>query len=235
MIIFAIIISLCACQGQGASEDKTAKVVAAKPTGKKKESPRKVTIYRYGNFPMGSAHALCKELKKTFPEVVISDEVLTLPSEYYLKERNRYKGGGLLQDLKKHQHGDAVIGLTDQIIYQANNISPTYGIMGLSPIGTHTCVVSSKIPKNGRTQTTDNLVKLALHELGHAYGLPHCADEHCYMVDAEHKMKFPQTTDFCSKCRAKLDFNIVYSNTSSTSPSSTIQGDFRREISEACG
>lgn len=151
-------------------------MVSAKSTSKKNESPCKITIYRYGNFPMLTAQALCKELKKTFPEVVISDEILSLPAEHYFKERNRYKGGALLQDLKKHQNGDAVIGLTNQIIYQPNEISPTFGIMGLSPMGTYTCVVSSKIPRNGQTHTLENFVKLALHELGHAYGLPHCPD-----------------------------------------------------------
>lgn len=204
ILLLAIIISLSACQKQSGSEDEPTKEVAAKSTPKKKESPRSVTIYRYGNFPLRTAQALCDELKKPFPEVVISDEILTLPVEHYLKEGDRYKGGGLLQDLKKHKRGDAVIGLTNQIIYQANEISPTYGIMGLSPMGTYTCVVSSKIPRNGQTHTLDNFVKLSLHELGHAYGLPHCPDQHCYMVDAEHKMKFPKTIGFCEKCQSKL-------------------------------
>lgn len=68
-------------------------------------------IYRYGDFPLQTAQALCNELKKTFPEVAVSDEVLTLSAEHYLKERNRYKGGGLPKDLKKHQHGDASLEL----------------------------------------------------------------------------------------------------------------------------
>lgn len=204
LVLLVGLLTLIACQKEENSGDNTTKKTITKSTTKKKEVPRLVTIYRYGDFPLQTAQALCAELKKTFPEVVISDVALTLPSEHYLKERNRYKGGGLLQDLKKHKHGDAVIGLTNEIIYQANEISPTFGIMGLSPMGTYTCVVSSKIPRNGQTHTLDNFVKLALHELGHAYGLPHCPDQHCYMVDAEHKMKFPQTTGFCENCQSKL-------------------------------
>lgn len=204
LIVLALTVVLSACQENKSTEETTTSKEVVNPARKKKESPTMVTIYRYGDFPLQMANALCNELKKTFPEVVISDEVLTLQQEYYLKERNRYKGGGLLQNLKKHQKNDAVVGLTNQIIYQANEISPTFGIMGLSPMGTHTCVVSSKIPKNGQIHSLDNFVKLALHELGHAYGLPHCPDQHCYMVDAEHKMKFPQTTGFCTKCQSKL-------------------------------
>lgn len=171
---------------------------------REESSPRCVTVYRYSDFPLATAEALCKELKKTFPEVKLSSTVLELPAEYYLKERNRYNGSGLLRDLKSHRNGDAVIGLTNRIIYHANEISPTYGVMGLSPIGTHSCVVSSRIPASGKTHSIDNFVKLALHELGHAYGLPHCPDQHCYMVDAEHKMKFPQTTGFCTSCQSRL-------------------------------
>lgn len=76
--------------------------------------------------------------------------------------------------------------------------------MGLSPVGTYICVVSSKIPASGKTHSLDNFVKLSLYELGHSYGLLYCPDQHCYMVDVEHKMKFPNTTGFCTSCKAKL-------------------------------
>lgn len=204
LLVLFIVLLLSSCQERRSFEDKTqSKEVAINSTITKK-SPQRVTIYRYDDFSERLAVALRKELKKTFPEVTLSDEVLTLPEESYLKERNRYSGCGLLNDIKLHKHNDAVIGLTNQIIYQANEISPTFGIMGISPMGTYTCVVSSKIPRNGQTHTLDNFVKLALHELGHAYGLPHCPDQHCYMADAEHKMKLPQTTYFCDKCRSIL-------------------------------
>lgn len=204
LLLLSIVSLLSSCQEQRSHEDKAQSKEGINNSTTKKKSPQRVTIYRYGNFSAQMATALQKELSKTFPEVVLSDEVLTLPEESYLKERNRYNGSGLLKDLRQRKHNDAVIGLTNQIIYQANEISPTFGIMGLSPMGTHTCVVSSKIPRNGQTHTLDNFVKLSLHELGHAYGLPHCPDQHCYMVDAEHKMKFTQTIGFCNKCQSKL-------------------------------
>ena len=89
----------------------------------------------------------------------------------------------MFEELSKHRDGDAVIGLTNKVIFQANEISPTYGIMGISPVGTYKCVVSSKLPKSGKEQSDENFVKLALHELGHAFGLNHCPDQHCFMVD----------------------------------------------------
>ena len=167
--------------------------------------PKTISIYRYGNFSVSKAQRLEKQLKCYFPEVVLKEQILTLPTEHYNKERNRYRGTGLFEELGKHRNGDAVIGLTDYVIFKPNEISQTYGIMGVSPVGTYKCVVSSKIPSSGKEQSDDNFVKLALHELGHAFGLNHCPDQHCYMVDAEHKMKFPQTTGFCESCKTKLN------------------------------
>ena len=167
--------------------------------------PKTISIYRYGDFSVSKAQRLEKQLKSYFPEVILKEQVLTLPAEHYNKERNRYRGSGLFEELGKHRNGDAVIGLTDYVIFKPNEISQTYGIMGVSPVGTYKCVVSSKIPSSGKEQSDDNFVKLSLHELGHAFGLNHCPDQHCYMVDAEHKMKFPQTTGFCESCKTKLN------------------------------
>ena len=186
-------------QTEESAKKEVKKVVKAKPV------PKTISIYRFGNFSNSTAQKLESILKSYFPNVTLKEEALTLPAEHYNKERNRYLGSGLFEELQKHQNGEAVIGLTNYVIFKPNEISPTYGIMGVSPLGTYRCVVSSKIPSSGKEHSTDNFCKLALHELGHSFGLPHCPDQHCIMVDAEHKMKFPQTTGFCESCKEKLN------------------------------
>lgn len=206
-IIFALLALLfvgCSSKEQNTQTENPAKKEIRKVVNKV-TAPKTISIYRYGDFSVNKAQRLEKQLKSYFPEVVLKEDVLTLPTEHYNKERNRYRGTGLFKELGKHRNGDAVIGLTDYVIFKSNEISQTYGIMGVSPVGTYKCVVSSKIPSSGKEQTEDNFVKLSLHELGHAFGLNHCPDQHCYMVDAEHKMKFPQTTDFCESCKTKLN------------------------------
>ena len=200
---FLFVLTACGSDGQG-KQSKTPKK-EVKKVAKKLTVPGTISIYRYGDFPVSKAQRLEKQLKSYFPEVVLKEQVLTLPTKHYNKERNRYLGTGLFDELSKHRNEDAVIGLTNYIIFKPNEISQTYGIMGVSPVGTYKCVVSSKIPSSGKEQSDDNFVKLALHELGHAFGLNHCPDQHCYMVDAEHKMKFPQTTGFCESCKTKLN------------------------------
>ena len=202
VIVFALLFFGCRPKEQS---EKASSVKEVKASSGSVYIPKTISIYRYGDFSAKKAQSLEKQLRFYFPNIVLKKQVLTLPAEHYYKERNRYRGTGLFEELGKHRNGDAVIGLTDYVIFKPNEISKTYGIMGVSPVGTYKCVVSSKIPSSGKEQSDDNFVKLALHELGHAFGLNHCPDQHCYMVDAEHKMKFPQTTGFCKSCKTKLN------------------------------
>lgn len=185
-----LIVGLVLCVGCGSKENEAQK--------------NTLQVYRYEDFPIQKAEMLCAELRKYFPEVELVDTVLVLPSEAYMERRNRYSGTGLLKDLRKFQKSNMVLGLTNRIICTSNEISPDFGIMGISYLKCGLSIVSDVIPKTGRQQTDENLIKLTLHELGHALGLPHCPDQKCYMVDAEHRMKLPNTTGFCENCREFL-------------------------------
>lgn len=205
MIVFvSLIFNACGSRERNKQTENPVKKELKKVVSKL-TVPETISIYRYGDFSVSKAQRLEKQLKTFYPNVVLKDKVLTLPAKHYNQQRNRYLGTGLFEELGKNRNGDAVIGLTDYVIFKPNEISQTYGIMGVSPVGTYKCVVSSKIPSSGKEQSDDNFVKLALHELGHAFGLNHCPNQHCYMVDAEHKMKFPQTTGFCESCKTKLN------------------------------
>lgn len=207
--MFALLFMLSLVVACGNEHERNIKALASKKESKKvipqTSMPKTISIYRYENFSLQLAQKLESQLKMYFPDVVLKEKTLLLSIKHYNKERNRYRGTGLFEELCKYRDGDAVIGLTNKVIFQANEISPTYGIMGISPVGTYKCVVSSKLPKTGKDQSEDNFIKLSLHELGHAFGLNHCPDQHCFMVDAEHKMKFPQITNFCKDCKSKLN------------------------------
>lgn len=169
------------------------------------QQERSIHVYSYEGFSTQDASYLVGELKKVYPSVVAEGEVLRLPSECYLKAMNRYRAQGLLDDLKLHQNGGAVLGLTDRVIFHPNEISPTYGIYGLSYTGGYVSVLSSTKPSSGKKHNRDHMKKLMLHELGHAFGLSHCKNQHCIMVDAEHRNKFSQTPSFCDNCKETLN------------------------------
>ena len=195
--------ALMAC-GNKASDEKRQDAKTIQTSTRKRQKPQAIQIYSYGKTVNSKAMFLKQELEKYYPSVELVDQPLTLPDIYYNKERNRYSGTGLLRDLSKLKKGTTVLGITDKVIFKANELSPTYGIFGVSPVGAHVALISTTIP-SGKEQTDDHLVKLMLHELGHAYGLNHCSDEHCFMVDAEHGNKFAQTPSFCKDCKQYLN------------------------------
>ncbi len=193
---------LIACQGgKGNAPSKEAE---PKEIVKQKSTVREISLYLYDDFPAKKAQMLADALKEAYPFVSIQKESLVLPKEYYNKERNRYSGTGLLKDLTRLRKGNVVQGLTDEVIFKANELSPTYGIFGVSPVGAYVAVISSTRP-SGKQHSDDHLVKLMMHELGHSFGLNHCSNQHCFMVDAEHGNKFSQTPSFCNECKAFLN------------------------------
>lgn len=176
-----------------------------KETKMNNKTPKQISIYCMGGYPADSVQYLEVFLRKYFPNVRVMPNNINLPSHYFNKERNRYLASGLLDELAKHRNNDAVIGVTDYIIFKPNKKSDTFGIMGMSYTNTFKSIVSTKIPLNGKEQSKDNICKLALHELGHGFGLKHCPNETCYMVDAEGTMKIVNAIGFCESCKHVLN------------------------------
>lgn len=176
-----------------------------KETTMNNKTPKQISIYCMGGYPADSVQYLEVFLRKYFSNVRVMPNNINLPSQYFNKERNRYLASGLLDELAKHRNNDAVIGVTDYIIFKPNKKSDTFGIMGMSYTNTFKSIVSTKIPLNGKEQSKDNICKLALHELGHGFGLKHCPNETCYMVDAEGTMKIVNAKGFCESCKHVLN------------------------------
>lgn len=170
----------------------------------KKERLMPIQIYRYNDFSITKAQFLKQELQRVYPSVELSDNPIKLPEKYYYAPRDRYSGRGLLKDLSQNKHGTVVLGVTNEVIYEPNEKSPTFGIYGIGSVGGHVAVISSTLPSR-KKHSDEHLVKLMMHELGHSFGLNHCKDEHCFMVDAEHGNKFSKTPSFCPQCKAFLN------------------------------
>ena len=173
-------------------------------TEEKNERLMPIQIYRYKDFSVSKAQFLKQELQRVYPSVQLSDNPIKLPEKYYYAPRDRYSGRGLLKDLSQYKRGTIVFGLTNEVIYEPNEKSPTFGIFGIGSVGGHVAVISSTLPSR-KKHSDEHLVKLMMHELGHSFGLNHCKDEHCFMVDAEHGNKFSKTPSFCPQCKTFLN------------------------------
>jgi archaemetzincin len=134
-----------------------------------------------------------------------------LPPEAYYEPRKRYRGTKLLEyldsgDLTKF---DKVVGVTSSDISVTKGDIYDWGIFGLGSVGGRPCVVSVfrlKGKEAPASLVADRLAKVAVHEIGHTFGMDHCPTPRCVMEDARGSIKTVDGGDgsFCPACSARL-------------------------------
>ncbi len=156
---------------------------------------------------------LIKELKAGLQKhLTIELTVLNnipLPEFAFYKPRQRYIADSLLVFLRQVNHNkfEKIIGVTTKDISTRKGEVENWGILGLGTCPGEACVVSTF--RAGRNKISYNvflrrMTTLALHELGHTYGLEHCPVTTCLMKDAEGKMNLDEGDSYCDKCRNYL-------------------------------
>ncbi|MDX2173664.1 MAG: Zn-dependent protease [Bacteroidota bacterium] len=156
----------------------------------------------FDDIPQKQITYIYNELLKVYPNVVINKSI-PLPKKAYYSKRNRYRADTLIRYLLTlNQKGHVTIGLTSKDISDTKDHLPDYGIMGLGYQPGGSCVVSTF--RLSKKNLLPQFFKLAVHELGHTQGLPHCPLKTCFMRDAEGKNHADEEKEFCSKCKAHL-------------------------------
>ncbi len=145
--------------------------------------------------------------------------IRVLPPMGYFKQAklgntSRYSASAILSLLKpvKPADCDRILGITDVDIFTSKEVKgviyPHWGIFGLGTMPGRECIVSDfRLRKFGK-KTNEFMVLVALHEVGHNLGLPHCDKHpHCLMNDAKGTAKtlFQEKKWLCGSCRKKLD------------------------------
>lgn len=133
-----------------------------------------------------------------------------LPQIAYYAPRNRYRAEKLLDFLgsKLPKDGTRIVGLTHSDISMTKGEVYDWGVLGLAQLGGATGVISSFRCKSGGVSLSlsdRRFSKVVVHELGHCFGLSHCATSHCLMHDVESKIAtIDASSDLCTVCRNKL-------------------------------
>ncbi len=128
------------------------------------------------------------------------------PSDAYDASRGQYSARTLLDMLPEPPGGGAVIGVTTLDIF-VPLFTHVFGLGvlrgGRSVVSGYRLDATRYGEADDRTLLSERLLKEAVHELGHAFGLVHCHHPECVMQACfdvgEVDLK---RADFCSSCRS---------------------------------
>ena len=161
-------------------------------------------------------------IKTTFGFRVVSLGEKAIPQNYYINIKSpRYRADSIIRHLKtiKPDSIDYVLGLTAFDISitkrDANRdiLKPTHkytdwGIFGLGSVSGSSCVISSyRLSTGTKNLFYSRIKKVAIHELGHNLGLPHCKNKNCVMTDAVERISTidDEGLDLCDDCRRQIN------------------------------
>ena len=133
-----------------------------------------------------------------------------IPSFAFYKPRQRFIADSLLIFLRQTSNArfEKIIGITTKDISTKKTPFENWGILGLGSCPGEACIISSFRAGKAKVSHKDfirRMITLALHELGHTYGLEHCPAAACIMKDAEGKMNLDDGDSYCAKCRHYLE------------------------------
>ena len=142
-------------------------------------------------------------------EVAILPRV-PLPRTAWYPKRERYRAEKILTylDTLLPKDGVRILGLTGVDISTTKGEIEDWGVLGLGELPGASGVISAfRCHKRSRSalNARERLAKVAVHEIGHTLGLPHCPTIGCLMRDAEGSvLSTDHEFDLCEKCRAQL-------------------------------
>jgi archaemetzincin len=164
--------------------------------------PVTVRVQPFEGLSVARLDKLVPDFRRLLPRVEVLPPI-PLPSMAHYAPRNRYRADSLLRYLHTRTPAGAVtIGLTHRDISTSHHGHADWGIMGLGMLPGNACVASTF--RLDKTQIDTQFFKVAIHELGHTQGLPHCPEPSCRMRDQGGRNQLDAQTDFCPRCKAFL-------------------------------
>lgn len=169
-----------------------------------------IVVVEYGRVEEIDHSRLAGQLAQVFGREAIVGSSRPVPVRGFNESRNQYLAGAFLGDLRQRAAPDAKnLGVTAVDLYSRGlNL-----VFGQADVGGTAAVISS-----ARLHPEDldggvgvlellreRILKEAIHELGHAFGMTHCRDKYCIM----HFSRSLPDTDikgpgFCHRHKAEL-------------------------------
>lgn len=168
------------------------------------DSPADSMVKTIRLLPLGpGAQTLAHQTQKQLSAFISKIERLppsALPASAFYRPRGRYRADSLIHWMSRQAHSNEVLlGITTADISTTKNGKPDWGVMGLG-----FCPGNAAVASSHRLGNKSQFWKVAIHELGHTSGLPHCPVKTCFMRDAGGGNPTEDEKEFCSKCKAVL-------------------------------
>lgn len=162
--------------------------------------------------PLGEVHQnyltyLKKSIKAFYGYDCVIKPKANFTDAILASSKTRYEASKIL---KKYHSKQNILVITEKdIAHKKSTKFPEWGVFGLGFRPGNTCVISTFRLKKGvsESQMLVRLKKVALHEIGHNLGLPHCSfHKECMMRDAGGTVKQVDREKiwFCQNCWKKL-------------------------------
>jgi archaemetzincin len=161
-----------------------------------------IYIQPFSDIPAKDVNTVLTEIKKVIGPVYLLP-AKPIPLSAYTKLNNRYRADSLLRIISSATASNCkTIALTTKDISASKKGIIDFGVMGLGYTPGRACVVSTF--RLNKKYMLHQLYKVAIHELGHTFGLPHCINTYCYMRDAKGGNPLQEEVSFCDSCKNYL-------------------------------
>lgn len=172
----------------------------------------RILIVPLGEIELLSLKALENSLEKKFLCPVEARPPLPVPEETYHPQRGQYHSSSILRKMSRaidYEPDDKVLSITDVDLF-AYDLNFVFGEAELG--GRFAIISLTRLRQSfyglreNESLFQERMVKEAVHEVGHLYGLRHCAEPTCVMhfsnslVDTDRK-----SSSFCSRCQKILE------------------------------
>lgn len=213
ILMLAAALLLLSCGNNSNSEKK--EVVTEVQTPKPVPPKPVLHVYNMGGAPSSLVNQLVDRLKAIYPNTEYSGELSFVDSAYIKNDKkgnDRYWWSKLRPHMIKTtdtKRGISLVVINAEVCNWDKKKKDSHANLGISNLGGHVSFVSyQRLKKNKRDNVTD-MLKIAVHELGHSVGglVPnrgddgaHCPNKDCLMVNAKNHFPYTPITGFCESC-----------------------------------
>ena len=171
---------------------------------------------------------LAESLKAFYGTAVTVLPAEPLPAAAFYPPRGRYRADRIVAFLDRTTSRDVahVIGVTSEDISVTNGRFPDWGVLGVAALSGRPGIVSTfRLRAGGASDELlqARLDRVAAHELGHSFGLPHCPHRGCLMQDAEGSIRPVDlsTGRLCDECFRRLALALRPASEAAVPPTAT--------------